>query len=71
MDWIELALAMGLFMASHRIPAALGLKARAEALLGPRGYTAAFSLVSLGLLGWLIAAAGQLDMTALQAMLGG
>lgn len=59
MDWIELALAMGLFMVSHRLPAALGLKGRIVASLGPRGYTALFSALSLALLWWLIAAAGR------------
>lgn len=59
MDWIELALAMGLFMASHRLPAAFGLKARLVAALGPRGYTLVFSVFSLVLLGWLISAAGR------------
>lgn len=50
---------MGLFMVSHRLPAAFGLKARMVALLGARGYTALFSLASLGLLWWLILAAGR------------
>ena len=59
MDWIELALALTLFFASHRIPAALGVKARLVGLLGARGYGLAFSVVSLALLGWLIVAAGR------------
>ena len=50
---------MGLFMVSHRLPAAFGLKARLVALMGERGYTALFSLASLGLLWWLILAAGR------------
>lgn len=59
MDWIELALAMGLFMVSHRLPAALGLKGRIVNALGERGYTAVFSILSLTLLWWLITAAGR------------
>ncbi len=59
MAWIELALAMALFLASHRIPAALGLKGRLLALLGPRGYGLVFSVVSLLLLAWLVSAAGR------------
>lgn len=59
MDWIELALAMGLFMASHRLPALFGLKARLVAALGHSGYVLAFSALSLGLLAWLIGAAGR------------
>lgn len=59
MGWVEYALAMGLFLASHRVPAMLGLKARATAVLGARGYVAAFSLISTALLVWVIAAAGR------------
>lgn len=59
MDWIEFTLAMGLFMVSHRIPAALGVKDGLVRALGPRGYMIGFSLVSLALLWWLIGAAGR------------
>lgn len=59
MDWIEFALAMGLFMVSHRLPAWMGVKERLVASLGARGYTLAFSAVSLLLLWWVIAAAGR------------
>ena len=57
--WIEFALAMGLFLLSHRIPAALGEKGRLLALLGARSYAVVFSAVSLLLLGWLIAVAAR------------
>jgi uncharacterized membrane protein len=46
-------------MASHRVPAALGLRAWLVARLGAGGYLAVFSTVSLLLLWWLIAAAGR------------
>lgn len=59
MDWIELALAMGLFMVSHRLPAALGLKGAIVHRLGERGYTLVFSALSIALLWWLISAAGR------------
>ena len=59
MDWIEFALAMGLFMVSHRLPAWIGVKERLVAALGWRGYTLAFSVASLLLLWWVIAAAGR------------
>jgi len=59
MDWIEFALAMTVFLLSHRIPAWTGVKAPLTALLGPRVYTAAFSLVSTALLAWVIVAAGR------------
>lgn len=65
MDWTEFALSLLLFLLSHRLPAALGLKARLVAWLGPRGYVAVFSLVSLALLAWLVAAAGRAPFVGL------
>ncbi|MCB1333870.1 MAG: NnrU family protein [Roseivivax sp.] len=65
MAWIEFTLAMALFMASHRIPAALGIKAALTRTLGARGYTAVFSLLSLALLWWVIAAAGRAPVVPL------
>lgn len=59
MAWIELVLAMALFLASHRIPAALGVKRHLIGVLGPRGYGILFSLLSILLLWWLISAAGR------------
>jgi uncharacterized membrane protein len=59
MDWIEFALAMSLFLGSHRIPAALGVKDALVARLGARSYALVFSILSLGLLWWVIAAAGR------------
>lgn len=59
MGWIEFAVAMAVFMASHRIPAMLGVKDALVARLGARGYMVVFSLLSLGLLWWVIAAAGR------------
>lgn len=57
--WIEFTLAMALFMGSHRIPAALGVKAPMVRALGQRGYVVAFSLASTLLLLWVIWAAGR------------
>jgi uncharacterized membrane protein len=57
--WLEFAVAMVLFLASHRLPAVAGLKERATGLLGQRGYAVVFSIVSLGLLWWLVIAAGR------------
>lgn len=57
--WLEFTAAMAAFLASHRLPAALGLKARLIARLGPRGYAIAFSILSLALFWWLITAAGR------------
>jgi uncharacterized membrane protein len=59
MEWIELAFALAAFFLSHRVPAMFGLKARIVAAFGPRGYVALFSVLSLGLLWWVIVAAGR------------
>ena len=59
MGWIEFGAAMGLFAISHRLPAMFGVKGWLEGVLGRRGYTIAFSVLSLGILYWLILAAGR------------
>lgn len=59
MGWIEFFVAMVLFMASHRIPAALGVKDVLIARLGTAGYTALFSIGSTALLLWVVWAAGR------------
>lgn len=59
MGWIEFAAALGLFLISHRIPALIGVKAPLTGVLGPRGYTLAFSVISTALLAWVIVAAGR------------
>jgi len=63
--WLEFALALAAFLASHRIPAMAGLKTRLEAAVGRRGYLAVFSLVSTVLLFWVIYAAGRAPYVAL------
>ena len=65
MAWVEFAMALGLFFASHRIPALIGIKAPLTAALGTRGYTALFSLISTALLFWVIFAAGRAPYVAL------
>lgn len=65
MDWIEFALALGLFLASHRIPALIGVKAPLVAAFGPRAYTLGFSVISTALLVWLIVAAGRAPFVSL------
>ncbi|MFN7225467.1 MAG: NnrU family protein [Paracoccaceae bacterium] len=59
MEWIEFAVAMGVFLLSHRLPATVGSKEFLTQTLGNSGYTALFSLVSLGLLWCVVAAAGR------------
>jgi uncharacterized membrane protein len=57
--WVNFALAYAAFFASHAIPAAPRIKGALKARLGRAGYGAAFSLLSMAVLVWLIAAAGQ------------
>lgn len=61
--WIEFSLAMAAFLAAHLLP--MQLKGPLTARLGRRGYMVAFSLLSLALLYWLIAAAGRAPVIAL------
>lgn len=57
--WLELLAALALFLVSHQVPAALGLKRRMVDRAGPRAYAALYSALSLALLYWLILAAGR------------
>ena len=57
--WTELFAAFVVFLLSHRIPTQPKVKAALVARLGVRGFTAAYSLLSLALLAWLIFAAGR------------
>jgi uncharacterized membrane protein len=58
MSWVPFAAAFVAFGASHYLPAATGLREALVARVGRRAYFSAYGLVSLLLLGWLIAAAG-------------
>lgn len=57
MQWMEFSLALGAFLGSHVIPARL--REPLTARLGRRAYLVGYSLLSLGLLYWLIMAAGR------------
>ncbi|TKW66660.1 MAG: NnrU family protein [Paracoccus denitrificans] len=57
--WAELLAAFAAFLAAHILPMRPGLKAGLIRWLGRPGYLAAFSLLSLGLLYWLLMAAGR------------
>lgn len=65
MGWIEFGVSMVIFMASHRIPAAFGVKRGLVSALGAKGYMLAFSLFSTALLVWVISAAGRAPVVAL------
>ena len=57
--WMEYALALVVFVASHFLPRVGGLRDRLIAAVGRRVYFSAYGLMSIGLLIWLIVAAGR------------
>lgn len=57
--WGEFAAALGLFFGSHVLPARPPVRRFLRASLGGRGYMAVYSLISLAIFAWLIAAAGR------------
>jgi len=59
MAWAEYLGAMAAFFLCHRLPLRPGVKSALVARLGPRGFGLGYSALSLGLLGWVIAAAGR------------
>jgi uncharacterized membrane protein len=58
-EWAEFAIAFVIFLLSHAIPARPGVRAQLRSILGEGGFLAAYSLVSVILLAWLVAAAGR------------
>lgn len=65
MAWTEFALALASFYLTHLIPSLGGLRQNLIDRLGRGGYGAAYGLVSLGLLGWLILAAERAPVVSL------
>lgn len=59
MGWNEFAFAFGAFFLTHSIPIRPPLRPWAVARLGHAGFGIAYSALSLGVLAWLIAAAGR------------
>jgi uncharacterized membrane protein len=57
--WSEYILVFLAFLGAHIIPARPGIRVRLTALAGERAYLWGYSIVSLGLLYWLIVAAGR------------
>jgi len=57
--WLELILAFAFFFASHAIPIRPPIKACVVAQIGTRGFTLAYSALSVVALGWLIIAAAR------------
>lgn len=57
--WTEYTLALAIFVASHFLPRIGGLRDRLIGAVGRRAYFSVYGALSLGLLVWLIAAAGR------------
>lgn len=57
--WTEYTIALAVFVASHFLPRVGGLRDRLIGAFGRRVYFAAYGLLSLALLAWLIGAAGR------------
>ena len=65
--WAELGLAFALFAAAHLIPVRAGLRPYLVGFAGQQTYLASYALVSVGLLAWLIVAAGRAPYVGLWA----
>jgi len=59
MAWAEFVAAWAVFFLSHSLPVRPPLRPWLQARLGRAGFTAAYSALSLGILAWLIGAAGR------------
>ncbi|MBR9652944.1 NnrU family protein [Thalassovita aquimarina] len=59
MGWLEFIAAFAGFFLSHSLPIRPAVKSRIVAVLGPRGFTIAYSILSLAVLYWLLTAAGR------------
>jgi uncharacterized membrane protein len=59
MTWSEFALAFLVFFLSHSVPVRPPVRPILVGALGPRGFTLAYSALSVGVLTWLIVAAGR------------
>ncbi|WP_425093910.1 NnrU family protein [Tropicimonas sp. S265A] len=59
MGWIEFALALALFLFSHAVPVRAPVRPWLVARVGTQGFTILYSALSVGVLAWLIIAAGR------------
>jgi uncharacterized membrane protein len=59
MDWLEFTAAFAAFFLTHSVPLRPAQRPHLQRALGRRGFTLAYSALSLAVLGWLIAAAGR------------
>ena len=65
MDWIEFSLALIVFFLSHGTLRRPPIKPWLVKLIGTGGFTFGYSLLSLGVLAWLISAAGRAPFVSL------
>ncbi len=65
MGWVGFIAAFAVFFVSHRVPLRPGVKVLLIDHLGRRGFTFAYSALSLAVLAWLIVAAGNAPFVAL------
>lgn len=65
MGWLEFALAWVGFMVTHSLPLRAPVRPWLQARLGQRGFTIAYSVLSLAALVWLIGAAGRAPVVLL------
>ena len=59
MAWAEFVGAFAAFFLSHSIPVRPPIRRMLDRSLGSRGFTLAYSALSLGVLAWLIGAAAR------------
>lgn len=65
--WAEFVVAMAVFLGAHAIPVRPRIKGALVALLGRAGFGSGYSLLSTGLLIWVIIAAGRAPFVPLWA----
>ncbi|WP_281827145.1 NnrU family protein [Jannaschia rubra] len=70
MGWAELVAAFAAFFVSHSVPLRPPVRARLVGVLGRRGFTLAYSALSLAALVWLIVAAGRAPFVQVWPRLG-
>ena len=59
MAWFEFISAGAVFLVSHRVPTIPAVRIRLVDIIGERGFLLSYSALSLGMLSWLIIAAGR------------
>ncbi len=59
MGWVEFIAAFGVFFITHTVPIRPPLRPKLVQVLGPRGFSLFYSILSLSVLVWLIIAAGR------------